>query len=160
MCEYGLGDRLVLELAKGPLIYDRRVTRVLKQTGSDPGLRTLLHRSKEKMGMAKTSSTSQPPRLTPRTMSEPYGKPGLTPRDGIIVNIETKASVHRNERTMATPYSRRNVTGLWRGFLLAGAFKDEALVFGSTLVFGPNVGKAWNSFFESGICVCPASCEA
>lgn len=64
----------VPELAKRPLVDDGGITGVVKYVGSDPGLcavcvNTAAKDSRPSITGVLTSSTSHPPRLTPRAFS-------------------------------------------------------------------------------------------
>ena len=81
-------DSLVLQLPKCPFINNFGVVRVVEQAGGNPGLadstkvqrRVKTPHMRAKRACTRTSITSHPPRLTPRTFCDPYWKLGLNAR--------------------------------------------------------------------------------
>ena len=80
----------ILKLSKCPLVDDSGVTGIVEYAGGDPRLHVtkqsavsihyIHHTQKEVFPKKRTSSTSHPPRLTPRTFCAPYEKLGLNAR--------------------------------------------------------------------------------
>jgi hypothetical protein len=79
------GNISVLQLPKCPFVDDIGVSSVVENAGGDPRLHMMkpgalsIHRYRKRR-LKRTSSTSHPPRLTPRTFCDPYGKLGLNDR--------------------------------------------------------------------------------
>jgi hypothetical protein len=85
--ESRLCNSLILILSKRPLVDDSAVSGIVEYAGCDPRLHVMGNKARVSIQTHKergpppkekrTSSTSQPPRLTPRTFCAPYGKFGL-----------------------------------------------------------------------------------